>query len=302
MTDILDVLESEVLVTHFGIGSTYLSLGWDMKSPLEQWSIEHPDLAHQVVRQCIDAGCHILPSGGLTNRYRAAQWGLEDKVHDMVYQAVKTAREATPEHLYLAGETSVTGSFLRPVGEATVEDFYESYKEVVLAMAEGGADVIWILTMSDIEESVIAVNAAKDNCDLPVLVTMAFDRKPKGCRTNMGVDPTTAAQRLAEVGADIIGTNCGTSGVKDNTEIVKEMRAASDKYILVRPNAGTPQQTEDGKSVWPAKPEEFAAEAPQWVAAGANIVGGCCGTSAEHTRQMVATMRESGVKIRSTKG
>jgi 5-methyltetrahydrofolate--homocysteine methyltransferase len=300
MTDILTVLESEILIFYFGMANTYQSLGWDMKSPMELWNIEHPDLAHRAIQECIDAGCHIMPGPGLTNRYRAAPFGLEDKVPDIVCRAMKIARQATPEHLYLAGVTSVTGRFLEPVGDATVEEFYEAQKEVVLALAEGGADLICFITMNDIEESVTAVKAAKDNCDLPVLVAMAFDRTPKGCRTNMGVDPTTAARRLVEAGADIIGSNCGSSGVEDNTEIVKEMRAATDTFIMVRPNAGIPQQTADEESVWPAGPEEFAAQAPLWVAAGANIVGGCCGTTAEHTRQMVATMKQHGIKIRST--
>jgi len=299
MTDILEALESQILITHFGIGTTYLSLGWDMKGPLEQWAVDHPEATQHIAQRCVDAGCHILPCACLSNRYRAAQWGLQDKVYELVYKAAKTARAVTPKHLYLAGETSVTGRFLKPVGDATLEEFYEAQKEVVLAMAEGGVDVIWILTMSDIEEAVAAVKAAKDHCDLPVLVTMAFDHGPRGCRTSMGVDPTTAARRLSEAGADVIGTNCGTSGVEDNTEIVREMRAASDKYILVRPNGGTPHVV-DGKTVWPGTPEEFALESPKWVEAGANIVGGCCGTTEKHIRRMVEALNRSGIRVKST--
>lgn len=122
MPNILEVLKSEVLVTHFGIGTSYMSLGWDTTSPLEQWVVDHPEAAKHVSKLCIDAGCNILPSGGLTNRYRAVKWGLQDKVYDLVYNAVRTARRVTPKNLYLAGETSVTGRFLQPAGDATIEE------------------------------------------------------------------------------------------------------------------------------------------------------------------------------------
>jgi 5-methyltetrahydrofolate--homocysteine methyltransferase len=138
------------------------------------------------------------------------------------------------------------------------------------------------MTMMDIEEAVIAVNASKKTAPLlPVIASMAFDMTPHGARTMMGVDPKTAASRLVDAGADIVGLNCGGVTPEEATPILKQMREVTDKPLVSKPNAGKPEVIGD-KTQWHTTPRQYAANAADWIAAGAKIIGGCCGSTPEH--------------------
>ena len=169
-------------------------------------------------------------------------------------------------------------------GDVTREELYDGFKEQAVALEKGGADAICIETMSDIDEAVQAVKAARENTDLEVICTFTFERTIQGdYRTMMGVSPAEAARAAMEAGADIIGTNCG-NGFERMIDIVKEIRTVSpDIPVLVHANAGLPQNI-DGVDVFPDTPEQMASLVPDLVDAGANIIGGCCGTTPDHIR------------------
>jgi len=158
-------------------------------------------------------------------------------------------------------------------------------------MPRVGADIIWIMTMTDLDEAVIGVKAAKDFSKLPVMAAMAFDNTPKGPRTIMGVDPKTAAIRLSEAGADVVGHNCGGADPGSVTRILDEMRQVIDKPLVAKPNAGTPVLV-DGKTHWPETPEAFAAAASMWVKTGARVVGGCCGSTPAHAAAISQALKD----------
>jgi 5-methyltetrahydrofolate--homocysteine methyltransferase len=170
-------------------------------------------------------------------------------------------------------------------GDTTAEQLYQAFKEQVVALAEGGADAICIETMSSVVEAEQAIKAAKENTDLPVICTFAFDPGIKGFRTMMGVKPARAAKAAAEAGADIVGSNCG-NGISNMIEITREMRAAvPNTPILIHANAGPPIM-EGEKTVFKESPEHMASFVAELVQAGANIIGGCCGTTPAHVSAM----------------
>jgi 5-methyltetrahydrofolate--homocysteine methyltransferase len=176
------------------------------------------------------------------------------------------------------------------MGDVTEEDLYNAFKEQVVALAKGGTDAICVETMSDIQEAALAVKAAKDHTDCEVIVTFTFEQTVNGdYRTMMGVSPEQMVEAMIEAGADIVGTNCG-NGIERMIDIVKAMRAvASDVPILVHANAGLPVNV-NGVDTFPETPEEMASQVAGLVAAGANIIGGCCGTTPAHISAMRAAV------------
>jgi len=168
--------------------------------------------------------------------------------------------------------------------EVTEEELYEAFKTQAVAFEKGGADAACIETMSDIQEACQAVKAVKENTKLEIICTFTFEKTPKGeYRTMMGADPVSAMNAVIEAGANIVGANCG-NGIERMIDIVKEMRAVNKEIpILVHANAGLPKKEND-TVVFPETPEDMAALAPKLAAAGANIIGGCCGTTPEHIK------------------
>ena len=167
---------------------------------------------------------------------------------------------------------------------------YDAFAEQITALAEGGVDAVDIETMIDINEAVIAVRAAKENTDLTVMSTMFFDKGPRGFFTMMGTPPAEAVSKLHEAGADIVGANCG-NGIDVMLELARELRAATDGYLLIHSNAGIPAPV-GGEIVYPESPE-YMAERFKVMAhdVGVNIIGGCCGTTPDHIRALVNAVK-----------
>ena len=175
------------------------------------------------------------------------------------------------------------------------QQLYDAFKEQVVSLEAGGADAICIETMSSLGEAIQAIKAAKENTSLPVICTFTFEAGAKGFRTMMGVKPDRAAREAAAAGADVVGANCG-NGIANMIEITREMRAAVPGVpILIHANAGAPV-VEDGKAVFKETPEYMASRVQELIAAGANIIGGCCGTTPDHIAAMAKAARQSAAK------
>jgi 5-methyltetrahydrofolate--homocysteine methyltransferase len=179
------------------------------------------------------------------------------------------------------------------MGDVTEEEMYEAFKEQAVGLEAGGADAIMIETMSDLDEAILAIRAAKENTGCEVFCTMTFEKTVTGeFRSMMGVSPTEMVQNLIDAGAELIGANCG-NGIAGMVGIVEEIRKANpDIPILVHANAGMPVY-QDGETVFPEKPEEMAALVPKIIAAGANVIGGCCGTTPEHICKLRSVVNEN---------
>ena len=284
--DLLERLKDGEILIDSGPIHTLLEQesGRNLEGHLAEWIFNHPDEFQTVVKAQFAAGCDFGTPGTQGNgRYRLREFGLEDRLYELTLKQVQLAREATPENCYLVGHLGMTGRFLEPVGDMTIDELYQSYVEQIVPMLEGGVD-LFRLGENDTEQMVVAIRAVKDHCDLPVIARNMLYAGKTGIRTLMGVPAKQASARLQEAGADIIGASCGNiSPIGDALTVVKEMRQSCDKPLSIRPNAGLAQLI-DGKIVQPITPKDMAKEVPNWIAAGTSIVGGCCGTSLEHIK------------------
>ena len=247
----------------------------------ELWCVDRRAEVLDVARGYITAGADMIESdsfGG--SRFKLEHYGLGDRTAEINEAAARVSREAAGAGKWVIASIGPTGKMLA-AGDVTEEELYAAFKEQSMALAKGGADALCIETMSAADEAGIAIRAARENTHCEVICTFTFQRGAKGYRTMMGLSPAKAAEEAVQAGAHIIGPNCG-NGMEQMIEIVKEMRAAAKTTpILVHANAGLPQ-TVKGVDVFPESPEDMAARVKAIVDAGANIVGGCCGTTPAH--------------------
>lgn len=248
----------------------------------ELWCVERPEDVLDVARNYVEAGADMIESdsfGG--SRFKLAHYGLAERAAEINEAAAKISRQAAGDRAWVIASVGPTGKMLL-MGDVTEEEMTEVFKEQAVALEKGGADAICIETMMAVDEACLAIRAAVENTDCEVICTFTFELNQSGeYRTMMGTNPTDAAKAAVAAGAHIIGTNCG-NGIERMIPIVKEMRAAApDTPILVHANAGLPKNV-NGVDVFPETPEMMAAQIPELLAAGADIVGGCCGSTPAH--------------------
>ncbi len=252
----------------------------------EMWCMirRHEILA--IARSYIDAGSDIILTNSFgANSIKLAHYDLADRAEKINRAAAEISREAAGDDHIVLGSVGPTGKIIL-MGDVTADDLYEAFAEQVTGLEKGGADGILIETMSAIDEATIAVRAAKENTVLEVACTFTFERAGYGgFHSIMGHTIADYVDAMRDVSCDIIGTNCG-NGIDEMTEIVREMRAIEpDLPIIAQPNAGKPEIV-GGEVVYKETPEIMAAKTPELIEAGANIIGGCCGTTPEHIRAM----------------
>ena len=242
------------------------------------WNLTHPDPVRAVARAYIAAGSAVILTNTFgANRVRLAELGQSGAVAEINRRGVELSREAASGQARVFASIGPSGKLLLD-GQITSKELRAAFQEQARALAEAGADALVIETMSDLEEAKLAVDAARETA-LPIVACMVFDSGKAKDRTMMGHTPEQAAQALAEAGADVIGANCG-QGITGFISICKRLRAATDLPIWIKPNAGLPTVV-DGQAHYSATANEFASYVPALVEAGAQFVGGCCGTSPE---------------------
>ena len=279
------VKSGRVLVSDGAWGTFLQQKGLKPGECPELWNLERPDDVRAIAQSYIDAGSDMVETNSFGGTcFKLEHYGLEGRVSEISEAAARLSREAAGD-LWVIASIGPTGKMLL-MGDVTEEELYNGFKEQAVALEKGGADAICIETMSALDEATLAVKAAKENTDCEIICTFTFEQTVNGdYRTMMGVSPEQAAEEMIEAGADIIGTNCG-NGIERMIDIVKALRAAApDTPILVHANAGLPKSI-DGVDVFPESPAEMAGKIPALIAAGANIVGGCCGTTPEHIKAM----------------
>jgi 5-methyltetrahydrofolate--homocysteine methyltransferase len=248
----------------------------------EAWNLTHPDAVREIGQSYVAAGSDLIETNSFGGTvFKLEHFGLADRVSEINETAARLSREAAGPDRWVIGSIGPTGKML-VMGDVTEEELYEAFRTQAIALEKGGADAACIETMSDLDEARAAIRATRDHTRLTVICTFTFD--PIGdneYRSMMGVSPAEAAAACAEAGADIIGTNCG-NGLKNMAGIVAQMReAAPDLPILVHANAGLPE-LRNGETVYPESPDDMRRLLPSILRAGANIVGGCCGTTPAH--------------------
>ena len=285
--EFITLSKDHILYLDGATGSNLVKAGMPSGVCPEQWILEHQDVMLQLQKDYVQAGTNILYAPTFTaNRVKLAEYHLEKNMISMIRDLVaisKKAAESTPGHpVYVAGDLTMTGEQLKPMGKMELETLIDIYKEQILCLVDAGADLLVVETMMSLAETRAALIAAKEVCDLPVIATLTFEADG---RTLFGTDAKTAAIVLESLGASAIGANCST-GPAQMESIISEMVSHTRIPVIAKPNAGLPFLDENGTTCYNMEAEEFAEEMEVLVNAGATILGGCCGTTPEFIRQI----------------
>lgn len=287
--------ERPYLIVDGAMGTMLFAAGLEHGDPPELWNVDHPERVAEVHRKYLQAGARLLLTntfGG--NRYRLMLHGLENRVHELNLAAARLLRQvvdSSPQKALVAGDIGPSGQVLEPYGDLSFEQAREGFAEQAAALVAGGVDILWVETMSDLNEVQAAVEGIRQvSKDIPLVTTMTFDTRG---RTMMGVTPEQAIQKLASFGAVAAGGNCG-NGPEEIIAVVEKMHTLAPEAILVaKANAGIPELV-GGKAVYRATPEMMAEYALSAYQAGARVIGACCGSTPAHIQAIVEAL-ETGV-------
>lgn len=282
-----DLLAAGPVLTDGAWGTQLQARGLALGEFPDAWNLTHPDRVEAVARAYVEAGSQVILTNTFgANRLRLLEAGLAEKVSEINRRGAEISRRAASGRAKVFASIGPSGKMLA-AGEVTTDELRAAFEEQARALAAGGADGLVVETMSDLEEAILAVAAAKQT-GLPVVACMVFDSGRDKDRTMTGVTPEQAAAGLAAAGADVIGSNCG-QGIAGFVNLCRRLRAATDRPIWIKANAGLPELV-DGRAVYRATPEEFASYIPALLEAGASFIGGCCGTSPEFIRAVDRTL------------
>ncbi len=285
--DLEATLREKVLVLDGAMGTMLQQKGLMPGQCPELFGIEHPEILEDIHRQYVEVGADIIETNTFgANRYKLAEYQLDNRVSEINGEAVKLARAASKGRALVAGCIGPTGRLLQPMGNVDFNDLFNAFAEQTMALEKAGADLISIETMTDIGELRAALIAAKQVSRLPIIAHLTFE---SGGRTMTGTDPVTAVIILDALQPLAIGANC-SGGALELLPIIQTMGRYSGRYISVEPNAGLPRLVGD-QTIFPALPEEMAEHALRLKDAGAGIIGGCCGTTPRHIQAIAQVLK-----------
>mgnify|MGYP001208098261 CR=1 FL=1 len=287
-----EILSGKILISDGAWGTFLQQKGLLPAECPESWNILHPEKVFEIAQSYIDAGSNMIETNSFGgNRFKLSFFGKEDQVYDLNKAAAEISRKAAGPDKYVLGSIGPTGKFLI-TGDVTEDELYETFKEQAIALEAGGADALIIETMTDIDEAKIAIKACKENTSCEVICTMTFDKTDEAVfHTMMGVTPADMTTELVDAGADIIGANCG-NGMENMVGITKEIRATNNKIpILIHANAGAPV-FQNNETLFLETPDITAGFVNPLISAGANIIGGCCGTTPAHIKAIAQVVKQ----------
>jgi 5-methyltetrahydrofolate--homocysteine methyltransferase len=289
-SEFLQLIESKIVILDGATGSNLQERGMPVGVCPEKWILEHKEVLIELQREYIEAGSDIIYVPTFTsNRIKLAEYGLGDQIESINKELVKLSKQAIAlvrekgidKRIYIAGDLTMTGEQLYPVGTLTFEELVDVYKEQIRYMILEGVDLFVVETMMSLQECRAAVLAIKETCNLPIMVTLTFEGE---LRTLYGTDPATAIVVMESMGVDGVGVNCST-GPEKMCEVVSIMKKYGTVPIIAKPNAGLPH-LQDGVTVYDMEAPDFAIGIKKLVEAGASIVGGCCGTTPKHIQKL----------------
>lgn len=272
-------------------GSNLMAAGMPRGVCPELWILEHPDAIHQLQTAYVEAGSQIIyaPTFG-GNRINLARYGLEERIRELDLTLMGYAKKAAHGRALVAGDVTTTGQFMEPLGNLTYETAFDTYREQISLLAEGGADLLAVETMIHIGETCAAVDAAHAVCDLPVMCSMTVEADGN---IFTGGNIIEAAAQLEAAGADAVGINCSV-GPEQMEAIIHNIRKTVSIPVLAKPNAGMPIIAEDGQAVYQMEPEDFARHMMALASQGATLLGGCCGTTPAFIKALAQRLSARG--------
>lgn len=288
MNKLLELLQSEsVLLLDGAMGTELFARGLVSGGSPEAWNVEAPERVQDVHKAYVDAGSNIILTnsfGGTS--YRLKLHNMQDRVVELNRAAAQNARaaaDATERPVLVAGSMGPTGELLVPMGNMTYDECREAFAEQARGLVEGGVDILWVETMSDLNEVKAAVEGARSvDPDIPICATMSYDTRG---RTMMGVTGAQMVQELAGLGLTAVGANCGNNLIDTEAALAEMHAAAPDMLLIAKANAGMPRYEGD-KLIYDGTPDVMAAYADRVRGNGISLIGGCCGSGPAHIRMM----------------
>jgi len=282
---LLEILKSKTVIFDGGMGSMLIARGLGPGESPESWNLEKPEAVAEVQRLYYEAGADVVHTNSFgASPVKLADRGLGDQAEQINRRAAEITKSVCPAGKLVAGDMGPTGKFLKPLGDLDPRDAEDSYRRQAETLLTGGADLISIETMFSLEETLAAVRAVKSLGNVLVIASLTYNRTKNGFFTMMGDGVVKAVKALEDAGADAIGSNCSL-GSAEMIELTAAIRAATHQPVLIQPNAGKPLAVDDAV-VYQQTPAEFAADGLRIKAAGADMIGGCCGTTPNFIREL----------------
>jgi 5-methyltetrahydrofolate--homocysteine methyltransferase len=280
---ITDLIKDGPVITDGSWGTQIIKRGLKPSESPDSWNLTHADMVGEVAAEYVNAGSRVILTNTFgANRYVLGKFGLANKVAEINRKGIEISKTAAGSRAYVFASIGPSGKLLA-TKQVTETDLWQVFEEQASAIAEAKPDAIVIETMMDLAEAAIAAKAAKDT-RLPVIACLVFDAGKQKDRTMMGNTPEQAVEVLAKIGVDGIGANCG-QGIEGFIPICRRMRAVTDLPLWMKPNAGLPERV-DGQIIYRTTAWDFAGFVPELVQAGANFIGGCCGTEQAFIREI----------------
>ena len=280
----------KIILFDGAMGTMLHSSGVSLGQSFDETNVTRPEIVASVHRAYVDAGADVIETNTFgANRVKLGSYGLSGRSAEINAAAARIAGECAGDGVLVAGSVGPTGRLLCPLGPLGFDEAFEAFREQILALCEGGVHLLIIETMQDLREMKAAILAARSVCDKPIICQMSFAQEG---RTIMGTDPATAAVVLEAFRPALLGTNCGT-GPQDMLDTVSAMSSVARIGVSAQPNAGLPAFHE-GRLMYLSTPEYMAGFGRRFVEAGAVLIGGCCGTTPEHTKALAEAL--SGLK------
>ena len=284
--NILDLIKKRTVLLDGGMGTELIKKGFSQGQCPEKWNTDRPDIIKSIHRSYFEAGSDaVLTNSFGGSKLKLSSYGLADECYELNRQAAFLANEIKPEGKFVGGSLGPTGKFLRPQGEHTEEEFEEAYGIQAKGLSDGGADFLLIETQYDLREALCALRASRQNVNVPVFVTLTFEKFPRGFFTIMGNSVSQCIQELEGENIPVIGANC-TIDSADMADLIALFRQETALPLIAQANAGKATLNAEGDVAYSQDIDHYVANIPRIVQNGANLVGGCCGTDPEYIRKM----------------
>ncbi len=283
------IKNNEHLVADGATGATLMARGLPAGATSETWVMEQPERIIQLHKEFISAGAQIILTStfsGSSIRLKGSHLdGMSDQVNRKAVELAHQAAEGT--QTYIAGSMGPVGQLIKPYGTLELSEVQEAYAGQARSLTEAGVDLLVIETQFDMSEVKAAIQGVRSVSELPLVVSLSYDR---GRKTMMGISPSQAGKELQDLPVDVVGINCGRS-LDENLQNLVELKQVTSKPIWFKPNAGLPHIDATGKTSYETTPEMMGAQVPAWLESGAQVIGGCCGTSPEHLQKLSQHIR-----------